>query len=361
MTTNSINSINTVNSSSSISNNSFKSSKYTFTNLLNLIQTAIKYKKSKKRPRKKDLTESIEKFVYSLDMENLCLSIEPLTKLNNLIGMESLKESILDQVLFYVQELNTNEMLHTCITGPPGVGKTTLGKILAELYCSLGFLKSPDFKVVTRSDLIAGYLGQTAIKTKKVLNEAKGSVLFIDEAYSLGRGEDESGSSYSKECIDTINQFLSENTTDFVMIIAGYKEELDKCFFAQNKGLDRRFPWRYEIKEYDHKNLKDIFKYQVLENNWKLDKYLSDDKNLDSFFEKYKKEPNGLFENNGGDTLLLFDKAKIIHSRRMFGEDFHLKKKLSIDDLTQAINLMIKFKNLKTNHKYKNPPEGMYI
>lgn len=107
----------------------------------------------------------------------------------------------------------------------PGVGKTTLGKILAELYCSLGFLKTDNFRVVSRADLIAGYVGQTALKTLKVLKESVGGVLFIDEAYSLGGGADESGTSYSKECIDTTNKFLSENTTDFILIVAGYRRD----------------------------------------------------------------------------------------------------------------------------------------
>ena len=90
-------------------------------------------------------------------------------KLESLIGMDSVKKNIIDQILFYTQGLNTDEMMHTCLTGPPGVGKTTLGKILAEIYCSLGFLSTDNFKVVSRADLVAGYVGQTALKTLKVL------------------------------------------------------------------------------------------------------------------------------------------------------------------------------------------------
>jgi SpoVK/Ycf46/Vps4 family AAA+-type ATPase len=258
-------------------------------------------------------------------------------------------------VLFYAQRLNTNEMMHTCLTGPPGVGKTTLGKILAELYCNMGFLSTNRFKVVSRTELIAGYLGQTAIKTLKVLNESKGGVLFIDEAYSLGTNGEETGTSYSKECLDTINKFLSENTSDFILIIAGYKDELDSRFFSANKGLRRRFPWVYDIEEYSSNNLKDIFVYQVENNGWDFEEsmILNNHKVLRELFDSQK----DLFEYNGGDTLLLFDKSKICHSRRVFGQRKKFKKVLNITDIRLALELMKSNRNKK---KKNESPFGMY-
>jgi Holliday junction resolvasome RuvABC ATP-dependent DNA helicase subunit len=238
------------------------------TDLIILIENySTRYSRKKRKLNEEDSADSTNSVIkYNEDIENLMKCIEPLKKLNNLIGMDSIKKNIIDQVLFYTQGLNTNEMMHTCLTGPPGVGKTTLGKILSEIYSNLGFLSTNKFKVVSRTELIAGYVGQTALKTLKVLNEAKGGVLFIDEAYSLGGGQDESGTSYSKECLDTINKFLSENTSDFILIVAGYKDELDKYFFSMNKGLRRRFPWVYDISEYSINNLKDIFVHQVEQN-----------------------------------------------------------------------------------------------
>ena len=325
---------------------------YSFNSLLDIIETSRKYYLSRKRRR--DAENPIE---YNTDMERLIKCMEPLKKLNNLIGMDSIKKNIIDQILFYAQGLNTNEMMHTCLSGPPGVGKTTLGKILAELYCSLGFLETDNFRVVSRSDLIAGYVGQTALKTMKVLKESLGGVLFIDEAYSLGGGSDESGGSYSKECIDTINKFLSEHTTNFILIIAGYSDELDKYFFSMNKGLKRRFPWNYEITKYSIHDLRNIFLHQIKENDWKLDQLMTADnyKLLDGVFKDYEK----IFDQNGGDTLILFDKAKICHSRRVFGKQKKVKKYLNLTDIRLAAELMKL--NKKKISKISEPPPGMYL
>lgn len=304
------------------------------------------------RKRKKP---SEERTPFNVDLENISYCAESLAKLNGLIGMKDIKKNIIDQILFYGQGLNTNEMMHTCLSGQPGTGKTSLAKILAEVYCSLGFLKTDNIRIVGRSDLIAGYVGQTAIKTMKVLNESKGGVLFIDEAYSLGVGEDEKGGSFGKECIDTINKFLSENTEDFILIIAGYKEDLERYFFGINKGLRRRFPWNYEISNYSKEDLMQIFIHQVVTNRWRFDISitLNNYSLLNEIFEKY----SDIFVNNGGDTLILFDKAKICHSRRVFGLKKILKKYLNITDIKLAAELM------KSNIKQEKEvlPFGMYV
>lgn len=313
--------------------------------ITDIIELSNEYQTGRKRKRE-------NKKEYNFDLERLKSCIAPLKKLNDLVGMEEIKKNIIDQVLFYAQELNTNEMMHVCLTGPPGVGKTTVGKILAELYCSMGFLETNKFKIADRASCIGGYLGQTAIKTKKILKESLGGVLFLDEIYSFGSGKDD-GDSYAKECIDTINQFLSENTDNFIMIIAGYKDQVEKCFFDVNPGLNRRFPWRYNIKDYTHENLKEIFVYQVHDNGWEFDENF-DYTTLDKLFAQKE-----YFKNNGGSCLNLFDKAKITHSRRVFGKKHYLKKFLNIQDITSAFSL------LKQQHEHdkkdSHPPFGMYI
>jgi len=318
---------------------------YTIESILDIINVSKKYNTGRKRPRE-------SRVAYNFDVERLSNCIEPLKKLNDLVGMEDIKKNIIDQILFYSQELNTNEMMHTVIFGSPGMGKTTLIKILAELYCSMGFLKTDNFKVLDRESLIGGYLGQTAIKTKKALKSCLDGICLIDEIYQLGSGKDDSDS-YAKECVDTINQFLSEHTENFVMIIAGYKEEVERCFFSMNPGLNRRFPWRYELKDYTPKDLKEIFKYQVYENEWDFEDNFPFEQ-LDGVFSQ-----KDYFKNNGGSTLQLFDKAKIQHSRRVFGKRKRVKKYLNIQDITQAFEIMKKLHD--TTNKKNDPPYGMYI
>lgn len=309
------------------------------TDLINLYEN---YESCRKKKRKRGR--------FNADIERLNCCMIPLKKLNDLIGMEDIKQTIIDQILFYIQGLNTNEMMHMCITGPPGVGKTTVGKILSELYCSLGFLKSDNFRIADRSDLIGGYMGQTALKTKKVLKDSLNGVLFLDEIYSFGSGKDDPDS-YSKECIDIINQFLSEHTENFIMIVAGYHDEVERCFFNMNPGLRRRFPWRYTIKDYSFENLKDIFIYQVKQSNWDFEKLFDFGLLGDIFKQK------DYFKNNGGDCLTLMAKAKICHSGRVFGKQKHFKKILTIEDINKAFGIIKKEQIKKEN----TPPYGMYI
>ena len=166
---------------------------------------------------------------YPIDLLSLRKIKEPLHELNDMIGLENIKVEILDQILYYLQELHVVEdskhfdFLHTCIYGPPGTGKTEVAHIIGKIFASLGVLKGNIFKKVTRSDLIAGYLGQTALKTKKVIDEVMGGVLFIDEVYALGNAEKKD--SFSKECIDTLCEALTAHKDKFMVIIAGYERE----------------------------------------------------------------------------------------------------------------------------------------
>ena len=264
---------------------------------------------------------------YNIDMKMLNKLVEPLTELNNLIGMRKVKNDIIDHIIFYLQKLDNKnvDMLHTVIEGPPGVGKTELGKILGKIYLGMGILKNNVFKKVSRSDMIAKYLGQTASKTEDLINSCKGGVMFIDEVYSLGNKDTKD--SFSKEAIDTLNMKLSDMKNDFICIVAGYPREIDECFFAYNIGLNSRFPVRFSIDPYTPIELLKIFKQFVEKNEWTLDISIKP-----SFFKKNYDE----FKNYGRDMELLFTKCKRSHSKRIFDDKNSTRKEITLDDLNIA-------------------------
>jgi SpoVK/Ycf46/Vps4 family AAA+-type ATPase len=274
-----------------------------------------------------------EKKKYNIDIKILNKLIDPLVMLKTMIGMPKLKKAIVNQIIYFLQDFEEKNahMMHTVIEGPPGSGKTDIANILAKIYARIGFLTKESVKKVKRSDLIGQYLGQTAIKTQKAIDDAKGGVLLIDEAYSLGNPEGRD--SYSKECIDTINQNLSENKCDIICIIVGYRKDLKESFFSYNAGLERRFPFRYTIDDYDYKDLNNIFKKLVKEYNWKMD---VDEKKLLEFFD----ENRDTFQFNGGDLETLLQCSKIAHSKRVFCLPKDVKKKLTNEDVELGFKIM---------------------
>ena len=284
------------------------------------------------------------------DAKRLINLIDQIQELDNMVGLENLKNQILDQILITIQNLNGEEMMHTAILGPPGVGKTTVAKIIATIYNKSGLLSDGKLKVVGRDDLIGQYLGETAIKTKRVLKSCIGGVCFIDEAYSLGSSEKRD--SFSKECIDTITKFLSEHPTNFVCIIAGYKESLEECFFSHNPGLRRRFPFVYDIEKYKPSQLSDIFISQLNKTKWRNDISIEDMENLFS-------ENHHIFQHNGGDTENLFTCCKMAHARRVFGKRKGYKRSLNMSDISNGFKIFKKNKLEQITEK--DIPNHMYM
>jgi SpoVK/Ycf46/Vps4 family AAA+-type ATPase len=234
--------------------------------------------------------------------------------------------------------------MHTVIYGPPGTGKTEVAKIMGKIYSKIGVLSKGTFKKVTRNDLIAGFLGQTAIKTKDVIKDAIGGVLFIDEAYSLGN--DEKKDSFSKECIDTLCESLSDNKDDLMVIIAGYERELNECFFNYNKGLESRFVWRFNIDNYSAEDLYNIFIKKVNDIEWTI--------NIDSINAGwFKKNMNHLtFFGRNIETVLA--KTKISHSKRVFCKPENDKKIITLQDLNNGFEMYLK------NKKQVEQPSKMF-
>lgn len=300
-------------------------------------------RRMKKKPR---VQEKFEKFK---DFVKLSSILDQLYELNNMIGLNNLKKSIVEQILFFIQNLQGDELMHTVLIGFPGCGKTTVGKILGSIYKELGILSKGTFTTVKRSDFIGKYLGHTADKTQRLLNRCKGGVMFLDEAYSLGPKK-EDADSFSKEAIDTLNQFLSENNKDFICIIAGYEKELQECFFSKNPGLERRFPWKFTLDRYSPCELYSIFIYQINSEDWL---YEWDKGTIEKMFQQEKK----LFSENGGDCKILFDKCKIAHAKRIFGQQDKKTFILTKQDFINGLNV---FKISKEKKKKDEPPLGLY-
>ena len=275
--------------------------------------------------------------VYNIDLKSLCDIRGELVALNNLIGMKTLKSSIVDQLLYFLQNLHVSgdgDFKHTALFGPPGTGKTEVAKLIGQMYSKMGVLKNNVFKKVTRSDLVAGYLGQTALKTKAVIDSCIGGVLFIDEAYSLSNASNDLDN-FSKECIDTLCEALSDHKHDLMVIIAGYEEELKRDFFGANRGLESRFVWRYTIDSYNAGELREIFIKKVADCGWTLSESVEV-----KWFEKEKDK----FKFFGRDMETLLFYVKISHSRRVFGLDNDEKKKINVADMKNGLDMFIKNK-----------------
>jgi len=291
-----------------------------------------------------------ENITYNINMTSLH-NIRPyLIDLHNMIGMKTIKENIVDQILYFIQDLHTispnnSDYMHTVIYGPPGTGKTEVAKVIGKIFSSLGILKNNTFKKVTRDDLIAGYLGQTALKTKDVIKQSLGGVLFIDEAYALGNKD--TTDSFSKESIDIICEALSDHKNDLMCIIAGYEKELYECFFSYNSGLESRFTWKFQIDEYSASDLRLIFEKKVVDSKWSLKDSL-----LDSWFEKNK----SLFSYYGRDMETLFSKVKIAHSKRVFCLPADEKTKISIQDMENGLEL---YKSMNSTNKKRIEKERL--
>lgn len=275
------------------------------------------------------------------DLVRLYYCIDSLIELQNMVGMTEVKDEIFKHLIYYIKNRKNEHMLHTVITGPPGTGKTELGNILGKIYLAVGALKNDVFRVVKRSDLIAGYLGQTAIKTQKVIDQCTGGVLFIDEAYSLGNSEQRD--SFSKECLDTLNQNLTEKKENFMCIIAGYPKELEKCFFAYNPGLERRFSFKYNVEKYNFQELSLICKKKMDEYKLTLD--ITDSK-LDLFFEKHYDK----FTFFGGDVEKLILHSKLEASLRCFSSSQEMS--VTLEDLELGI-VNLKNKDLEEEKEHQ--------
>jgi SpoVK/Ycf46/Vps4 family AAA+-type ATPase len=152
---------------------------------------------------------------------------------------------------------------HLVFTGNPGTGKTTIARILANIYFNIGLVSKGQLIEVDRAGLVAGYLGQTALKTEEVIQKAKGGILFIDEAYSLANDD------FGKEAIETLLKRMEDFRDDLVVIVAGYPIEMQK-FIHSNPGLESRFNKQFHFEDYNTTELEHIFLSICESQNYKM-------------------------------------------------------------------------------------------
>jgi len=251
-----------------------------------------------------------------------------------LVGLENVKNDVTSLIhLQEIQRIRKERGLkqipvskHLVFYGNPGTGKTTVARLLAQIYHAIGILSKGMLVEVDRSGLVGGYVGQTAIKTKEVIDSAIGGVLFIDEAYSLAYSD--SGNDYGREAIDTLLKGMEDNRNDLVVIVAGYPGLMQK-FIDSNPGLRSRFNKYIFFEDYSPNELVAIFKVLCDKSG-----YLIDDDALALVMELLNERYDNRSANfaNGREVRNIFEKIVLNQAGRLFG-----KTDVSNEELSRII------------------------
>ena len=267
---------------------------------------------SKEQPEKPDLDELMD-------------------ELNELVGLEEVKKDIKNLMnLVKVRKLReenglpvTPMSLHMVFLGNPGTGKTTIARLVSGLYAAIGVLSKGQLVEVDRSGLVAGYVGQTALKTQEVIRAALGGVLFIDEAYSLSSGGE---NDFGREAIETILKAMEDHRNDLIVIVAGYTEPMER-FLSSNPGLESRFNKYFFFPDYNGEQLMAIFESKLKKNSYILS---------DEARESARKMFDELYENrtenfgNGRDVRNCFEDMIVRQANRVAMMDAPTKDDLML-------------------------------
>ena len=258
---------------------------------------------------------------------------ELMAQLDSLVGLDDVKKDIKNLMnLVKVRRLRKENglpippmSLHMVFMGNPGTGKTTVARIISGLYAAIGVLEKGQLIEVDRSGLVAGYVGQTALKTQEVIKSALGGVLFIDEAYSLASGGE---NDFGREAIETILKAMEDHRDELIVVVAGYDGPMEK-FINSNPGLQSRFNKYFYFPDYNGEQLLYIFKGQCKKNGYALTEEAEAEAKA-MFEELY--ENRGENFGNGRDVRNVFEDTVVRQSNRVAALDAPTK-----DDLMQLL------------------------
>ena len=285
-------------------------------------------------------------FKKYIDFKKVLKLVDPLIKLKNMVGLKKIKEEIVSLIRCYLCNMPIDsDMKHMIFYGPPGSGKTTIISIIAEILSVLDVFDNGGKKIPVKyrkgTDFTGEFVGQSSQKTLELLDESKYSILIIDEAYSLGYDKTRSNSNgFSKDVSDVLNQYLSEHSDKIIVILAGYKDDIENCVLSYNKGLDRRFSLRFTMGDYTDEEMVKIFHRIVIKCKWKVGK-----KAISSDFIKKNRK---YLKHQGGDLSVLFQQAKIMYSKREFYT--HKTYTLMNDDIKKGMDIIINMRKNKSDN-----------